>query len=495
MGILDRYTPTTTQSRTEHNFINQRYAAALGESGGSFLKPDIESETVYRYGDGKMKGLTSLSEALDYFKVKGNVTFEHAEKERLHTPLFVEEKASASTANQSAQLTLQDESIAFLSSATSPYGTASYPSGYPNTSNANNTATIPVRERDQVEFPDGTKAVVTAVDPVNGTFTVFPTRDGAQIPAITTDEKIIITGNLQPEGGDSNKTINGRLLTYRNTMQRLRETVEVTGDAASQIGWVKVKGRNFKGQPQDGYLWYLMNLSDSYTRHCNDIEMTLLTGEQITNQLALDALGGNTGSTEGAIPQIESHGNTEGYSTLDYTDLENMVRKLNSEHGSHDNHIWGGFDFITDLNTAMREDSNLQNGGIEYARYGDAERINNFGFSGFKINDYNFSYSTMEIFSDPNALGSEDHKYRGIGIVMPIGNTVSYDSRGDAMDVPSWRINTLRGPRGIRFKDDWAYGQFLDNQSDGKDIGKWEMLSQFGLEMFALNRYGLFLKE
>jgi len=497
MSIFNNFTPTSTKAITNQNYLNQSYVAALGESDGAFLKPDVDSQTVMRYGDSKMLGLTSLSEALDNINIKGNSTFEHAESERIRTPLFVDAEA-AGAADADITYTLRDESQAFLSSAVQPYGQVSQPAGYPNTSGANQTPTNAVRVRDILEFPNGTKAIVTDVNESAGTFTAYPTKDGGNLPAIANDEKIIITGNAQPEGGNSNKSRNTRLLNYKNTIQTFRDTHVITGTGASSVGWVEVPGRDINGAEKTGYMWYIKGVGDTYTNHCNDIEMTLLTGERITNTSALNALGDDTSSTEGAIPQIEAFGNTEGYTNLDYEDLENMTRKFNTERGSHDNHIWGGFDFIADLNTAMREDANLQSGGIEYARYGDAARINNFGFSGFQVNDYKFSYSTMDIFSDPTALGSEDHKYRGIGLVMPIGNTVSYDSRGAQIDVPSWRINTMsEGGEGgfLRYKKDWAHGSVLGQRTNGEDKVKVEFLTDAGLEMFALNRYGLFLKE
>jgi len=493
MALLDRVSPEVTQIATTHNYINQRYSAALGESDGSYLKPDVAEEVAYRYGNQEVVGIVMARGQINY---KSNKTFEHAEEERILTPVFVED-ASAGASNASVQYTMTDSSRAFLLEQTQPYvDSVTYPSGYPNASSGSTVATFPIRDKDIIEFPGGVQAYVTAADPSAGTFTCYPTQDGENLPAITSDQQIIIKGNAVPESSDNVSSRNGRLLTYKNTMQTFRAFHKWSGDSSAEKGWVPVKGKNPKtGASQDGYLWYLKGVRDEYLRHCYEVESTLLTGKKITNPTLLGVIE-DTSTTEGMIPQIRQMGQVSGYSTIDYTTLEDMVVKLNAERGSMDNHIAGGINFVLSLDTMQREDSNLQAGGIEYARFADKDRINNFGFSGFKVAGYNFTYSTNDIFSDPNGLGSTDHDYKDMGIVMPYSDTVSYDRDGNSVQVPSMRINTLTEDGGtVRFKKDWVTGTLLDAQTDSKDEGRWDILTQCGLEMFAVNRWGLFEKE
>ena len=83
----------------------------------------------------------------------------------------------------------------------------------------------------------------------------------------------------------------------------------VSGTEMGQQTWIEVKDKSGKS----GYLWYFKAWDDMYRRSQNEMEMTMLLGQQITNPV-LAAAQPTTTISEGLIPFIENYGSNINYS-------------------------------------------------------------------------------------------------------------------------------------------------------------------------------------
>jgi len=192
------------------------------------------------------------------------------------------------------------------------------------------------------------------------------------------------------------------------------------------------------------------------------------------------------------IPQISADGNVEAYTSgsLAITDIENMVKNLQKYRGSKDNMLYCGHNFKLDLDALVLENTNLKNGGIQWARYtGDSSMAQNISFSvdGVEYGGFTFQPEVLDIFSDPNFLGNAGAIYNELGMVCPVDDTVVYNSMNtsSAERVPSMRLRYA--PK--RELKEWVQ----KSEYSGDDFWSVHWLSHVGIEMCALNRWGLFV--
>lgn len=468
-------TPAAPAVATEYNYLD---SLSLAEG---LHKPQVDPALVMRYG---RQDVTGLMEMLGRKNPINQIKFSHYEQDRIHSTVRL--SASAATASGSGVTLAGTAAAAYTYSYTgqSPYATSD---GF--------TANV-LRQYDVIEV-NGFTMLVTAVN--GNTFSAISYDSSATRPAIATTDDIIIKGSAQPEGSSAPASRNSRLLSYTNYMQIHRSTHKITGTEQGVQTWVEVEGKD----GQKDYFWYLEGIADEYHRHLNEMEALLLTGEDFQNNLAgLGGIGtasiGDANSitaTRGLIPQISADGNTEAYTSgaLVTTDIENMVKNLQKYRGSKENMIFCGHNMKLDIDRWVRTDSGegaLTNGGIQFAAFQGVNNreiryeIDSFSYGGFK-----FATKVLDIFSDPNFLGYAGGIYNELGIVVPLDNTVTYNSMSTSsgVNVPSMRINYMSSPEGDRDMVEWVEL----SKFSGNDFWRIHWLSHFGLEAFALNRFVL----
>lgn len=471
-------TPSSIKVATSHNFID---SLSLAEG---LHKPVVDNQLIRRYG---RQDITGLIESLGGTKEIRDITFNHYEKDRIHG--VVRASASAATAAAGTASGSFDVATAYTYEFTGqdPYPTADTFTGYT------------VRQYDIIEF-NGWQAIVTSVSA--GTATFYPVSSSVARPALATTDDIIILTNAHPEGSSSPESRNSQLLSYTNYLQTFRGKHRVTGTEAEVQTWIETQGMN----GEKGYVWYLEGVFDEYLRFMNEREAALIAGVKINNQAGLAAAGsqifGDADSiinTEGMIPQISGNGNVSNYTIGSFaeSDLEDMTKDLQKYRGATKNMLAMGYEFRLELMAWLRDTSsagtNIGAGGLIFNQFnGGGEQGVKFDFDFFEWGGFKFALQTLDIFSDPTFLGYAGGIYKNLGIVIPMDNTVTYNrmNSNTSERVPSCRVNHLSN----RSYKEWVHGLGPNGiATHGEDYFDVEFLSQVGLEMFALNRWGLFV--
>lgn len=470
-------TPSLTKVASEYNYLN-----SLSLQEGLHM-PEVGKELVYRYGK---QDVTGLIEKLGQMKSINNIEFTHYEQDRIHGTFRASASAAAITSSAKAasgQIVIAS-SYNYTYTGQSPYETTS------------TFTTYMPQVNDVIEF-NGYQAIVTAVSGASATF--VPVSSAIDRPALATDDDIIILSNAQPEGSGSPESRNSQLLSYTNYLQIFRRKHRVTGTENDMKTWIEVTGKD----GQKGYFWYLEGIADEYTRFMNEREAALIAGVKLDNAANIATAGGSsygdvstTLTTEGLIPQISGNGNTETYTTFSLTDLENMTKNLQKYVGARKNLLAVGHNLRLEIDALLRDTNSagaLGTGSIIFNQFnGAGEQSVNFEFDKIKYGGFEFAVQTLDIFSDPTFLGYEGGIYKDIGMVIPMDTTVTYNRMNGSSStvVPSLRVNYL----GNRLYKEWVHGLGMGVATAGNDYYDVEFMSHCGLEAFALNRFGLFLK-
>lgn len=475
-------TPSATKVATEYNYLN---SLDLAEG---LHKPELGDVYVQRYG---RQDVTGLLEMLGNKKAVNNIKFSHYEQERIHG--VVRLSASAASASGSG-VTLAGTAAAGYTYTYS--GQSPYPTG--------DTFSTNVLSQNDVIEVNGFTMYVTAVN--GNAFSAISHDSSATRPAIATTDDIIVKGQASPEGSSAPDSRNSRVISYSNYLQIMRRTHKVTGTETGVKTWIPVKGKN----GQTGYFWYLQGINDEYHRFLNEREATLLAGEDFQSNLAgLAGIGSSsfgdansTTFTKGLIPQISADGNTEGYTSgsLTITDFENMVKNLQKNSGARENMIACGHDFKLDVDALINDptgSSFLGGGGaVQFAAFQGVENQEvRFSIDAIEYGGFKFAMKVQDVFAKPDFLGYAGGIYNQLGIVIPLDDTVVYNKSNSStgVTVPSLTLNYLDNDNGGRDYMEWVTGKGLGAATSGDDFVEVHMLSHCGLEVSALNRFGLFV--
>lgn len=475
-------TPAAVKVASEYNYLN---SLDLAEG---LHKPEVSSVYVQRYG---RQDITGMLEMLGNKKAVNNPKFSHYEQERIHG--VVRLSAAAATASGSG--------VTLAGTAAAGYTyTYSGQSPYPTT----DTFSTNVLSQNDVIEVNGFTMYVTAVN--GNAFSAISYDSSATRPAIAVTDDIIVKGQASPEGSSAPDSRNSRVISYTNYLQIMRRSHKVTGTEFGTKTWIEVEGKN----GEKGYFWYLQGVSDEYHRFLNEREAMLLTGENFQSNLAgLAGVGtasfgdaNSTTFTRGLIPQISADGNVEAYTSgsLAITDIENMVKELQKNRGARESMVACGHNFKLDVDALINDPTGASflggGGAVQFAAFQGVENQEvRFSIDAIEYGGYKFALKTMDIFSDPNFLGYAGGIYGEIGIVIPMDDTVVYNSMNSSTGtmVPSLTLNYLDNDEGGRDYMEWVTGKGLGAATSGDDFFEVHMLSHCGLEVSALNRFGLFV--
>ena len=470
--------PATTKVATEYNYLN-----SLSLANG-FHKPEQSSEYVQRFG---RQDVTGLMELLGNKKTVNNPKFSHYEQERIHGVAKVGVSAAAQTA-ATVTLNIATASSNYDYTTQSPYAV--------NSSTTFSNSNISVNDVLEV---NGQTLWVKAIN--GSAITAVPSN--GSLGAIAVNDEIIIKGQASPEGSSAPDSRNSRMISYSNYVQIMRRSHKVTGTESATKSWIEVTGKN----GERGYFWYLQGIKDEYHRFLNEREAILLTGEDFQNNLAgLSVTGGTSFGdgnsvtfTKGLIPQISADGNVEvvaagsaaGIGGMTLLDLENMTKSLQKNRGSRENMVYCGHDFKIDFDYMVLQNDFLKNGGVEFASFSGMDQTVSFSIDAIEFGGFKFAPKVLDIFSDPNFLGASNAPYGSMGIVIPMDNTVVYNSMNSSsgVTVPSLQLVSMEG----RDYMEWVTGKGMNAATSGDDFFEVHFLSHCGLEVSALNRFGLFV--
>lgn len=459
-------TPQETRTPATYNYLSSQEVY----SGLSKVKPNIRQQLIRTYGWDSISGW--LEEKAGGVEEVPNMEFYHMEKQSIREIIKVD-AASGFSANAAATLTVQSAYRSTTNQNNAPY--------------INTTAltTLPVGARDQIEFPDGTQAVVTAVS--GNTFTCYPTVLGTTIPDVTTSTEIIVIGAVQQEGGDSVEGRSSKTSTYTNSLQQIRSSKPITDRAMGTIQWVENLGEG-----ENSNKWYTEDLIDTKHEHMNKESLVMMTSKKTTNTTLAAVAGFETApTTEGMIPWLEGNAHVESYAagTFSLDEFDNINDSFAKYRGAEEYEVWTDLSLSRQIDDLHRAGTGLTSGGVIYSNT-SKDRYVDYGFQSFTRSGVTYHMKRMSTFDLPEFLGATGHKYKGMGVFIPQDNYVTNVNGRMSVSVPSCRVvGQSNGWHSKGYKE-WAHGAI-----EGATSGEAKMIVEFDSlkapEFFAPNRWAL----
>ncbi len=458
--------PSMVQAVTSHNWVGSAQLYNL-------LKPQYDSKLYKALGDQNMTGL--MNELGGWNAVSG-IEYMHSEEDWLHEVVKCDADGGGAPGAAVTLTVATAYTYTWPSGAISPYLVAG------------SQTTNPVRLQDTIKFPNGVEAQVTAIS--GSTFDVTPVISGQSIPAVLTTDTLIITGNAHQEGTDQPLSQGRRINRYVNNMQIIKESNKSTGTSLGEEIWVQVEGLN----GQMGYLYYYKGQEDAYKACRNLREVSLVTGQKITNTTLATAQPTLT-KTEGMIPFVQNYGNTTTYNVvtgITKQDWQTMITdQLDKYRGSKANAVYSGIQLRVGIDNFVTIE--MKNGGFEYGSFSESQSVN-FSFDKFSMQGYTMFLKTYDVFNYKNMLGAAGQTYVQSAVVIPMDKSVnSFGPDNKKESVPSIRMNYVsQAKAGGSYSRDWeewktgaANGTYT-NENDSLQIN-WR--SHYGFEGFAPARF------
>lgn len=437
---------------------------------------NVDNRNYSVYGNGRLTGL------LDLFGAKTPTTqskYEWFEKDRIYPKI----KATCSAGSANAAVTFD------LVAADN----ISYTDQSPYIGTVTNKYSVPVvGDQIQIKPSSGTvsantyvTALITAVSVSsgsNGQFTAYPIVDGESIPAISTADEIIITGNAYGEGSGTPASRSTKDTKRSNNIQIFKATGSSTRVANCTKLWFRddETGKEYGMIQEEG---------EQFTIFLDVRELGLLTGKNLTN-VTLANVYANLSTpiemTEGLIPAIFNRGNTATYSPITgftVADLNDMIATLDQQKGAKQNMWLHGMEFGLQLDDELADYT--KNGAITYGQFkGTEEKAIDLGFRTVSKSGYSFRKKLLDAFSDVQSLGASGYGYTFEAMVLPMDDAT--DASGKK--IPPFQLRYLQenGKKSEEMNVEFFDGR--KSSDTGVDKVEYRYSSHIGLQAIGMNR-------
>jgi len=419
-------------------------------------KPDVRDLYIETFGD---QGITGFLELTGAKKSAGTADETHwYEEGRLHRTLKV-----TVAANGACTITERDGS---------------------NTA-ADLYAFKCVRLNDVLLAANGERLVVTARGSGNvATFTAQKLASGN--PSTGTSIVMNIIGNTYEQGSDQPTEYYETALTLRkNPFVIVKESFEVSGSQATNIGWLNVNGE---------YRWYHKNEMDARKRFMNEREAMLVYSQKGANTLSS---GGVVAGSEGYVAAVEDRGIvTAAAADVDFTalsDIDDIIIQLDKEGAPAEYAMYLNRALslkIDSLLGAAGAGATLSSGlATQYGAFNnDKDMAVALGFKSFTRGGYNFHKHDWKLLNDPT-MGGLDGVGSMQGALIPMTQVADAQT---GVKSPSLEMNYKSAGNYSRDMEHWIEGGgVLGYNTDGKDRAKFNYRSECNLCVRAANQHVL----
>ncbi len=479
-GIGSTNTPTTVANQP----TNYNYLGSLELQNFSVLYPDVAPDLVKRYGYQSLIGCMKQHFGAGS-RTSGSSIVRHFEEDFIHGRIALDTTTGGAAGASVTYNFLSSDVLAVGQEA--PYigsGTADVAPPFPYAI---------------IQFSDGVEAIITAVDVSAETFVAYPIDPADSLPAAANTDFAIIKGTSVQEGSTGIQSRNSRVIYYENYMMRHRSEQEITGTAGGELIWFDVPKRN--GAPGLEKVWTAKAIGDSYLRHMNEMEMMLLDGKAITNTAIAGVAGFETVTkTEGLIETITNAGNVSNYTAgaMTLADLKDLTDSFLRFKAPKSHLVPCGYEFYNDINKLVREGDGADlfasgGGRIVFRQFSGGTQEVDLDIKKLSYLGFDMALMPMDLFADEQTLGGVD-KYPNLGVFIPVGNVTTFldENRDSSETVPTLNIVGKQGFGGeSREYQEWLIGKGLGVANDSFDGIKWNALSEFALEVNAVNRFGI----
>ena len=290
---------------------------------------------------------------------------------------------------------------------------------------------------------------------------------------------------------------------YHNSPIIMKDNFQINGSDTAQIGWVEVSTED----GQDGYLWYLKSESETRLRFEDQLEMSMVEGELMTNgDQAFGGAGAVAGTqqgikgTEGLFAAIEKRGNVysgfagaaaPGSGALG--DFDEILKQLDKQGAIEENMLFLSRQTALDFDDMLAA-VNGAYASTQAASYGlfdnEAEMAINFGFSGFRRGSYDFYKTDWKYLNDATTRGLDKEID---GVMVPAGTTTVYDQMlGSNIRRPFLHVRYRASETEDRRMKSWITGSVGGAFTSDLDVMRVNFLSERCLVTQAANNFVLF---
>ncbi len=293
---------------------------------------------------------------------------------------------------------------------------------------------------------------------------------------------------------------------FSNSPIIIRDTYQVSGSDAAQIGWVEVATED----GTSGYLWYLKAESETRLRFNDYLEMAMIEGELID---AARTPGGGAGvtptgwtngqlkGTQGLFEAVTARGNVyngfagaAGPGAGAMADFDAILNQLDKQGAIEENMLFlsrqTALDF-DDMIGAMAGGGYASTASASYGLFDNEEEMAlNFGFSGFRRGSYDFYKTDWKYLNDASTRGLSDSID---GVLIPAGTSTVYDQMlGQNIRRPFLHVRYRASETEDRRYKNWITGSVGGAATDGVDAMTVHFLSERCLCTQAANNFVLF---
>ena len=351
------------------------------------------------------------------------------------------------------------------------------------------------------------KALVTAAPSPGNVLTcqLYETTN-ANFPAalVSTDETDLYVYGAEFGKGTAgmDETIEPNFTQYSNSPIIIKDNFQVSGSDAAQIGWVEVATED----GTSGYLWYLKSESETRLRFEDYLEMAMVEGELMVNDIQFDGTVAGAADvrikgTEGLFAAIESRGNVySGFSGAAAPgsgalgDFDEILKNLDKQGAIEENMLFLSRSTALDFDDMIAAQAGGGYASAASASYGlfdnEQEMALNFGFSGFRRGSYDFYKTDWKYLNDASTRGMSAEID---GVLVPAGTTTVYDQMlGSNIRRPFLHVRYRASQTEDRRFKTWVTGSVGGAYTDTLDEMRISFLSERCLVTQAANNFVLF---
>jgi hypothetical protein len=298
-------------------------------------------------------------------------------------------------------------------------------------------------------------------------------------------DKLIILGNMYDQGTDQPGHFIKTVPTLRtNPYMIVKDTYQVNGSQATNIGWVNVGNGDYR--------WYIHGEQETRSRFMDRREMMMLFGEKKADSATIASSNGSVAGSEGYFAAVANRGivvsNASANPLDSFAEFDNIILELDkqgapSEYAMYVNRTQ---DLAIDDMLAAGIATNVTAGlaGQFGAFNNDADMAVQLGFKSFTRGGYTFHKHDWKLLNDPTLLGAST-KFQGA--MVPL--TQVTDAR-TGTKAPALELNYKEANGYSREMEHWVTGGgVLGYKTDGTDVAKFHYRSEIALVTRAANQH------
>lgn len=353
----------------------------------------------------------------------------------------------------------------------------------------------------------GTVVLTTALDDIKLQDVVMNAASGEVFINVTTDGKnftrldgsgsntawgatdeLIILGNMYDQGTDQPGHFIKTSPTLRtNPYMIIKDTYQVNGSQATNIGWVNVGNGDYR--------WYIHGEQETRARFMDRREMMMLFGEKQADATDMSA-GRFPAGSEGYFSAVNDRGivvSNGNANPLDsFAEFDNIILELDkqgapSEYAMYVNRTQDLA--IDDMLAAGIATSVTAGLAGQFGSFNnDADMAVKLGFKSFTRGGYTFHKHDWKLLNDPTLLGAST-KFQGA--MVPMTQVVD---PVNGVKAPALELNYKEANGYSREMEHWITGSVLGANTDGNDFAQFNYRSEVCLVTRGANRHALITK-